>query len=399
MHFIESLQITTASTSHHFHLTPYKLGHLPAMWKYRKASGTICESWEKHGNGRRTRFSSARDKCVRASPLHGTANSGLNACLAAAGPMTLHPHLRQDLYTILTSSPPAVLDNASFSDAPIYDVENAPRDTVHAWLQAAPNSDVNALAALFQLHNIIGSRVGFFFGKKQVPKLKQLKPPQLSLSSAAPTTAPVLSATPTAPLPARTPPFPTRSTAGSVSVAPPIPTTTFRHGDAAILMSGELEIQALERATNLQEVIEQLERGEVRWIGDKYGPQQGCATHSMWLKIKVTINRRERLYHQLRDPSEFNGDKDRFFKFFTTTTRNIRSRKRKADENQLEMVPYRLVVKAIPHGDKDIREERESAAYCDEAGSFSSHLWHERWGDANSWEVWRMLKKEYHYKR
>jgi hypothetical protein len=66
---------------------------------------------------------------------------------------------------------------------------------------------------------------------------------------------------------------------------------------------------------------------------------------------------------------------------------------------QLEMVPYRLIVEAVPHRDKDIREERESAAYCNETGSFSSQLWHERWGNPNSWEVWRMLEKEYYYKR
>ncbi|KAF8223991.1 hypothetical protein L208DRAFT_1411049 [Tricholoma matsutake] len=151
-----------------------------------------------------------------------------------------------------------------------------------------------------------------------------------------------------------------------------------RHGDATILASGELEIQALERAMNLREVIEQLERGEVRRIRDKYGPQQGRAAHSMWPKIKVTINRRERLYHQLMDPSEFKGDKDRFFKFFATT-RNLRSQKRKADDNQLEMVPYRLVVEAVPHRDKDIQEEKESTAYHDGAGSFSSELWHLDW--------------------
>jgi hypothetical protein len=45
--------------------------------------------------------------------------------------------------------------------------------------------------------------------------------------------------------------------------------------DVAILTSGELEIQALERATNLPEVIKQLERGDVQRIRDMYGPQQG----------------------------------------------------------------------------------------------------------------------------
>jgi hypothetical protein len=62
------------------------------------------------------------------------------------------------------------------------------------------------------------------------------------------------------------------------------------------------------------------------------------------------------------------------------------------------MVPYRRVVEAIPHRDKDIREEREDRAYRDENGSFSIQRWHEKWGNANYWEIWRMLEKEY-YKR
>jgi hypothetical protein len=82
--------------------------------------------------------------------------------------------------------------------------------------------------------------------------------------------------------------------------------------DAAVLASGELDIQALEHATNLRELIEQLEHGDVQRICDKYGPQQGHMAHPMWSKIKVTINRRERLYHQLMDPGEFNGDKEQF---------------------------------------------------------------------------------------
>ena len=90
-------------------------------------------------------------------------------------------------------------------------------------------------------------------------------------------------------------------------------------GDKAILASGELVIEALEHAMNLQEVVEQLERGDVQRIRDKYGPQQGRASDRIWPRIKVTVNRRERLYHQLKDPGEFNSDKERFFKFFTAT--------------------------------------------------------------------------------
>jgi hypothetical protein len=72
---------------------------------------------------------------------------------------------------------------------------------------------------------------------------------------------------------------------------PPTPAND-SHADAAILASGELDIQALERAMNLREVIEQLERGDVQRIRDKYGLQQGRAAHPMWQRIKVTINHR-----------------------------------------------------------------------------------------------------------
>ena len=64
---------------------------------------------------------------------------------------------------MLAFSLPAVLNNVLLSDAPIYDVKNAPLEMVHAWLQAAQNGNVNALVALFQLHNIIGLRVVFFW--------------------------------------------------------------------------------------------------------------------------------------------------------------------------------------------------------------------------------------------
>ena len=75
--------------------------------------------------------------------------------------------------------------------------------------------------------------------------------------------------------------------------------------------------------------------------------------------------------------------------------------KRKANdlEGNLEMVPYWLIVEAILLYDKDIQEEKESPAYLDETGSFSSPHWHARWGNANSWEIWRMLEKEYHIKK
>jgi hypothetical protein len=141
---------------------------------------------------------------------------------------------------------------------------------------------------------------------------------------------------------------------------------------------------------NLREVIEQLERGDVQRIRDKYGPQQGCAAHPMWGRIKVTINRHERLHRQLVDPGEFDGDKERFLEFFAVARNKLthRRKRKKDNEDELEMLPYRLVVEAVPHRDKDIREEKKRPMYCDGGMRVG--------GEANDWEVWRRLDKEYY---
>jgi len=173
-------------------------------------------------------------------------------------------------------------------------------------------------------------------------------------------------------------------------------------GDAAVLASGKLEIQALNRVTNLREVIEQIERGDVQRIREKYGPQRGRPGHPIWPSIKSTVNRRERVYHQLMDACEFGGDKERFFAFFRSRQDNeatplTNTRKRKADESP-NTLPFRLIAEAIPHRDKDIGMEKSQVQYRDEVGSFSDERWRQLWGEANDWEVWRALGKE-HYPR
>ncbi|KAJ6595282.1 hypothetical protein B0H10DRAFT_2197372 [Mycena sp. CBHHK59/15] len=75
----------------------------------------------------------------------------------------------------------------------------------------------------------------------------------------------------------------------------------------------------------------------------------------MWANIKVTITRWERLFLELQN--EFNGDKDKFFSFFTTTDTST-GKKRKATESTEKFRPLRLVVEAIPHRDKDLAAEK-----------------------------------------
>jgi hypothetical protein len=141
-----------------------------------------------------------------------------------------------------------------------------------------------------------------------------------------------------------------------------------------------VDIEALRRAENLRAVIAQVEAGEVRRIRDLYGPKKGRSTFPMWARIKVTVTRRERVHEQLA--TEFQGDKDRFFKFFTVTPGGDALR------------PYRKIAQAIPQMGKDLKVEMALPAYLDAAGAFSVALWEQRWAGRNRWEVWRELGKE-----
>ncbi|KAF8060117.1 hypothetical protein FPV67DRAFT_1453087 [Lyophyllum atratum] len=121
--------------------------------------------------------------------------------------------------------------------------------------------------------------------------------------------------------------------------------------DAAVFASVEQQIQALNRASNLRDVIAQVESGAVAWMRDLYGPQEGHSAHPLWKRMKVTINRREKVFSQLMDPLEFAGNKERFFAFFASACSKLPApKKQKARNNQNEaetMLPYRLVVEAV----------------------------------------------------
>ncbi|KAF8238263.1 hypothetical protein L208DRAFT_1375277 [Tricholoma matsutake] len=184
---------------------------------------------------------------------------------------------------------------------------------VYAWLQAAQSGDVDPLTALFQLHSILS-----------------FVPPVL------PTT--LLTAFPT--------PVPTLHSLTHDNGA----RDALMAASTPICTNKSLDSQVLEHATNLLEVVEQLEWGDVQWIRDMYGPQQGWAADRMWPKIKVIINRHERIYHQLMDPREFNCNKEWFFKFFMAMhSMPAWGRKHKVNQGDSEMVPYRLI-EAIQQG-------------------------------------------------
>ncbi|KAJ7843872.1 hypothetical protein B0H14DRAFT_2585461 [Mycena olivaceomarginata] len=98
--------------------------------------------------------------------------------------------------------------------------------------------------------------------------------------------------------------------------------------------------------------------------------------HESWSKTNRLVTRRERLFKQLE--TEFKGDKDAFFAFITIDKDKEAEKKPKADDEKLW--PYRKVVEAIPHRDKDLAKEKEKAEYQSADGNFSDDPWVARWG-------------------
>lgn len=185
----------------------------------------------------------------------------------------------------------------------------------------------------------------------------------------------------------------------ALEVPRPYPQPHAEASEAAALDSCLIDIESLERATGLQDVIRQVEDGDVERIRKRYGPQVGRETNRQWAKIKGAVTKRERLYRDVLH-GDFGGDKDKFFAFFQTPPEEVSqygSQRHKALlNNSIEVFrPFRLVVEAIPRRRKDIDAERAMPQYLDtENGEFSDTLWQSTWGSLNSWEIWRRLGKE-----
>ncbi|KAJ7020084.1 hypothetical protein C8F04DRAFT_1242222 [Mycena alexandri] len=164
----------------------------------------------------------------------------------------------------------------------------------------------------------------------------------------------------------------------NVAQTPPAPVIP------SILDTCGTEILGLGQADNIRTAIMQVEN-DVRAENGRGG------AHTSWSKMNVMITRRERLFKQLQD--EFNGDKEHFFTFFTLPTAE-NTTKKKGKEASEKFRPFRKVVEAIPHRDKDLAAEMKKAQYQNTEGEFAEENWKARWGGHNSWEIWRSLGLE-----
>ncbi|GLB45893.1 putative retrotransposable element tf2 155 kda protein type 1-like [Lyophyllum shimeji] len=96
-------------------------------------------------------------------------------------------------------------------------------------------------------------------------------------------------------------------------------------GDSDVLDACLARIKALEQAAGLEEVIAQVESGEVAKMREEFGPDnRNKGGKPEWRKLKGTINKRERIYNQL--VTEFGGDKEKFFAFMYSTRATAGSR-------------------------------------------------------------------------
>lgn len=77
----------------------------------------------------------------------------------AALHLCLHRGLRTTLESPTSAQPDIISCMLSPSSLNPHEIESAPPETVHAWLQAAKDGNTDALVMLFQLHSIVSSRV------------------------------------------------------------------------------------------------------------------------------------------------------------------------------------------------------------------------------------------------
>jgi hypothetical protein len=295
----------------------------------------------------------------------------------------VHPHLQRDIADVLVQRGTDVrLDPPPPEQGSL---EPPSTDTICAWLGAAQNGDTTALANLFHLQNHIQVWCLFFIAaQNDVIHLFSLQ------SAGGATERPNITLTPP-----QSSLRPQPSARMELTPAPqPAITMESLNGQADLLRTCNVDIQALETANGLRDVISQVESGQVRMIRDLYGPKSTKSTTPVtvkWKNIKGSITKRERIYDQLM--TQFNGDKARFFDFFTIRdTSTVRKRKRKAEGGELRAM--RKVVEAIPHCMADVTSEMRKPQYLDSSGQFSGELWAQHWAGKNHWEVWRELGKE-----
>ncbi|KAK7006980.1 hypothetical protein R3P38DRAFT_3325928 [Favolaschia claudopus] len=243
--------------------------------------------------------------------------------------------------TLATAANPMSSVAGSHQMAQPMDVE-----TVQALIKSAGDGDIQALATLFNLQAALTVHSGA--APANLGTIGSSSIPSASVSGPSTTTAP-----------SKTYPSPALANSG---------TSLSSSSDSAILSSGNLTIEALKKAEGLRDVISQVENGEVARIREL-------------ITLKITVNRRERVANELRN--EFNGDKDRFFTFFTVAQDSQNAlKKRKKSQPAEELRPLRLVVEAIVHRDRAFN------------GVFVAELWEGKWAGKNKWEIWRAIGKE-----
>ncbi|KAK7029927.1 hypothetical protein R3P38DRAFT_2932454 [Favolaschia claudopus] len=161
---------------------------------------------------------------------------------------------------------------------------------------------------------------------------------------------------------------------------------------AALLDDLSRDIEGLSRCEGLRDIIQQVESGEVARIRSRYGPSDGRrgTADPLWSKYKNIVSKRERLYRILSE--DFEGNKDRFFSFFTVP--QIAKKRKRVIEDEDRLRSFRKIVEAVPWCEADLQVERRKEQYHGLNGEFCESRWAEHWGTMNCWEVWREIEKE-----
>jgi hypothetical protein len=157
-------------------------------------------------------------------------------------------------------------------------------------------------------------------------------------------------------------------------VIPPSPSLSQQTiiSQADLLATFKMDIKSLMQANNIREAIQQVQQGEVKAIRNHYCPKsKKDPSNPTWNSIKNAISHRERLYLQLQ--TQFCGDEDRFFAFFTLTSEELKHRRQTKGQEGLRGM--RKIVESISRMEAAIQKEKAISRYSDSDGTFSPPLW------------------------
>ncbi|KAG6909224.1 hypothetical protein DXG01_001406 [Tephrocybe rancida] len=218
---------------------------------------------------------------------------------AQPGDSFVNPDLQNDIKELMDEL--RVIQGRDWNvQNPVCAPDDVLMETICTWIGAAKEGDIDALSHLLQIQGTIS---GALSSAGLTPETPNFELPQI-IESGSPS-----SQTSAIQLLVSTPSIQNQDTIIKMGAGPKMPSPFFSSAgpsEGDVLSACTERIKALEQASGLEDVIDQVESGEVE--------KMRCGKPE-WKRLKGTNNKWEHIYKQLI--TEFQGDKEQFYMFFT----------------------------------------------------------------------------------